>query len=90
MTEGKHRLRDSLPIRFGIGLIGLVVLLFVWVWISSSYPHSEIGAVGPIGTTLSAERRLTFALAAILLALGLIFVGIGQTIVRRRRTGNCK
>ena len=75
MIARKHRLRDSLPIRFGIGLIEFVVLLFVWLWIASTYLHSDIGAVGPIGLC---------ALAAIILAFGLIFVGIGQTIVRRR------
>jgi len=26
-----------------------VALLFLWLWIASSYFHSEVGAVGPIG-----------------------------------------
>jgi hypothetical protein len=79
MTERTHRLRDSLPIRFGIALIGFVVLLFAYLWIERSYFRYDAGEVGPIALC---------ALAATIVALGLIFVGIGQTIVRRSRTGN--
>jgi hypothetical protein len=81
MIARKHRLRDSLPIRFGIGLIGLAILPFVYLWVKWSYFRYDAGEVGPIALC---------ALAAIILGLGLIFVGIGQTIERRRQTGNSK
>ncbi len=77
----EHRLRDSLPIRFGIGLIGLAVLPFAFFWVEWSYFRYDAGEVGPIAVC---------AFAAIILALGLIFVGIAQTMVRRRQTGNSK
>lgn len=66
MTERTHRLRDSLPIRFGIALIGFVVLLFAYLWIGWSYFRYDAGEVGPIALC---------ALAATIVALGLIFVG---------------
>jgi hypothetical protein len=79
MTESKHRLRNSLPIRFGIGLIGLALLPFAYLWVEWSYFRYDAGEVGPIAVC---------AFAAIILALGLILVGVGQTVVRRRQTRN--
>jgi hypothetical protein len=73
-----YRLRDSLPIRFGIGLIALAVLPFVYLWVKWSYFRYDAGEVGPIAIC---------AFAAIILAFGLILVGIGQTLVRRRQAG---
>ncbi len=81
MREEKHRLRDSLPIRFGIELIGFVVLIFLGLWVSSDYFHNDLGSIGPVAIC---------AFAAIILALGLVGVGIGQTIVRRRGPRNFK
>jgi hypothetical protein len=72
-----HRFLDSLPIRIGVRIIWVVITLVATVLIASY----GFGWNGPVGASV------LWISVGIILGLGFIFVGIGQTIVRRRATG---
>jgi hypothetical protein len=70
------RFRDSLPIRIGVGIVTAVVALLIAALVASY----GFGFDGPVGASA------LWVFIWIILGLGFILVGIGQTIVRRRRS----
>ena len=73
MTPNPQRFRDSDPLRMGVGIITAVVLLVV-AGVIAAFGFRHDFAIGPAGIW-------AFRLA---LGAGLVIVGIGQTIVRRK------
>jgi hypothetical protein len=73
--SNRERFRDSWPLRIGVAIISLIVASWTALWLAERF-WAFNPDVGPVGM-LSA--------LSILLGLGFITVGIGQTILRRRR-----
>jgi hypothetical protein len=74
MLPNQPRFRDSGPIRVGVGIITIVILLIVTgAIVAFGFGHDfAVGAAG------------IWAFLWLVLGTFLVFVGIGQTIVRRR------
>jgi|GEM_PF-3602189 len=68
------RLRDSWPLRIGAGIVLFVIAAWTVVYIASELGKAN-PSVGPAGI---------WSLCWLILGLGLVIVGIGQTAVRRR------
>ena len=75
MAPTRFRFRDSLPLRIGLGIIVAVIAL-----IMTALLVLQIGGYNP-----SAGAAGIWTFLWLLLGICLVIVGIGQTIVRRRR-----
>jgi len=74
MPVATFRFRDSWPIRIGAGIIAAVIALIAGAALAV-FGFGYGPPVGPAGI---------WAFLWLLLGAGFVFVGIGQTIVRRR------
>ena len=75
MSLSAPQFRDSGPFRVGIGIIAVVVL-FVGVGAIATFGFGRDFEVGSAGI---------WAFLWLVLGMFFVFVGIGQTIVRRRK-----
>ena len=75
MAATKWRFRDSAPLRIGLVIIVLVSVLIVAGAVATAVLGFN-GPVGPIGVWM---------FLWLVLGTGFVIVGIGQTIVRRRK-----
>ena len=75
MTTDKPRFRDSGPIRVGIGMIAIVFLLIAIATV----------VVFGLGRDFAAGASGVWLFLLLVLGVCFVVVGIGQTIVRRKK-----
>jgi hypothetical protein len=75
MAPTRLRFRDSLPLRIGLGIIAVLIALAV----------AELVALRIDGYNPPAGPSGIWAFFWLILGIGFVIVGIGQTIVRRRK-----
>jgi hypothetical protein len=75
MSSITPRFRDSRPIRYGVGIIAVVILL------------AGVGAIVAFGFghDFAVGSSAIWAFLWLILGVGFIVVGIGQTVIRRKK-----
>ncbi len=75
MSQPTPRFRNSWPLRFGLGILLLVFATWSGLYVAAAMKgfNPEIGPAG------------LWSLFWIIFGFALIFIGLGQTIVRRKK-----